>query len=166
MKLDELSRRDALRIAIALVPLAPSLALGQSTPDPAASCIRHLTFRWTSGEPIRLNVRHPAGGSLQNAPFLIDPEILSVTVGRDWLGPRLLINFGAAPAAVLASESSTHVGRQMLIMLGDSVITAAIVRGPFRDAMVLSGLERYENLSDLADALRGGPSDSARCAVS
>jgi hypothetical protein len=49
----------------------------------------------------------------------------------------------------------------MLIMLGDSVIAAAILREPVRDVFVLGGLSA-ERFSRLAESLRGGP-DIYRC---
>jgi hypothetical protein len=146
-------------------PLSSAIAQSPTAPDPAAPCIRHLTFRWTSSSPIRLDVTHPADIFLKNAPFLVDPEIVSVAIGNDRFGSNLTIRLGASAGAILAVESSTHVGQQMLIMLGDTVITAAMVRETIHDIMVLNGPD-VQKLELLAGALRATPDNAARCAIS
>ena len=119
-------------------------------------CASPLTFRWTSGEPIRLDVVHPGPAALMNPPFLHPPDITSVLVGRNRMGPTLTITLGPAAAAVLAAETSTHGDAQMLIMAGDTVVIAARVMGSLSGSVVLNGVENVAELQRRADTLRRG----------
>jgi hypothetical protein len=125
--------------------LAPCLlfAIAASYTSPAYTepavtipCVQHLTFRWTSGKPIRIDVPHPPPTSLENPPFLQDPEIISIVSGQNRFGGTIIFTFGPSPAVTLAAESSTHIHQQMLIMLGDTVIIAAMVLERLSDVVV------------------------------
>jgi preprotein translocase subunit SecD len=144
-------RRKIAVLAVLQAAMRVSVAAAESP------CAEHLTFRWTSGNAIRTDVAHPDEASLRNQPFLRDPEIVSVTTGHDRFGPRVMIRFGAEAAAVLATETSAHVGQQMMIMLGDRMISAAIVREPVRDVAVLSVPYDDKRLDKLARMLRNTP---------
>jgi hypothetical protein len=120
--------------------------------DSVAHCAQHLTFRWTSGDPIRLDVSHPAPASLVNQPFLRDPEILSVSIGQDRFGPNVTITLGPVPADVLASESAEHIGRQTLIMLEDTVIFSGIERDRISNTIMMHSFNE-DKMDKLADIL-------------
>ena len=120
----------------------------------AARCNKPLTFRWTSGEPIPANELHPPAASLKNHSFLRNPKILSVSTREDTDtgGPMLRVEFGPSAAAVLDAETSAHTYQQMLIMSGRTVVSAAIVRAPIKDGVVIieapfagAPLERLDN---------------------
>jgi len=51
----------------------------------------------------------------------------------------------------------------MMIMLGDSMISAAIVREPVRDVAVLSVPDDDERLDKLAKMLRNAPGGDVSC---
>jgi len=147
-----LTRPLSLVVSLALLTF-PAIGVA------ASPCAQHLTFRWTSGEPIRIDVIHPAPASLENRPFLSDPEILWVTEGRDRLGPEITVKLGPSAAATLADESEKHVEHQILILLGDRVLIAAIVRERLRDIVVahvqIPDVEREKILKALQLEARG-----------
>jgi preprotein translocase subunit SecD len=140
------------------VPLALIFLLFFSTAAAGelTSCGHNVTFRWNSGEAIVLNVSNPPAASLQNHPFLSNPEIVSVSSGRGVIGPIVTIRFGRAAAAVLAAQSSAHVHEQMLIMLDDTVVSAAIVMAPLSEVVVMQAPYEDERLTRLVDTLRNG----------
>jgi len=126
-----------------------------AAPGENVSCANGLTFRWTSGDPIRLDVSRPVAASLANPPFLRDPEILSVSQDRDRFGARLTIKLGPVAGKVLAAQSEAHLKSQMLIMSGDTLIIATMVLGPLGDVIVLRAPE--DRLNDTLKALTSGP---------
>jgi preprotein translocase subunit SecD len=140
-------------VALTAVPaiLATSAASVADEPRP---CAQSLTFRWTSGRPIQLDVSHPPAAALQNPPFLTDPEISSATRGENRLGANVVFTLGPAAAGVLKTETASHLQQQLLIMLGDTVISAAIVREPVGDTVVVSGFDDGGSLTRLAELLR------------
>lgn len=163
-ELDHVARRGPVLVRRKIAVLAAlQAAMAGSTAAAQSPCAEHLTFRWTSGNAVRTDVAHPDEASLRNQPFLRDPKIVSVTTGHDRFGPRVMIRFGAGAAAVLAAETSAHVGQQMMIMLGDSMISAAIVREPVREVAVLSVPYDDERLEKLAKMLRNTPGGHVSC---
>lgn len=130
------------------------LAGAPARAEVTAPCDQHLTFRWTFGTPIRTDVVHPGDVSLQNSPFLVDPEILSVTTGHNQFGPTITMKFGAGAAAVLAGETSTHIAHQLLIMLDDRVVSAVMVMSPVHDAAELNLPFDDDRFRRVADALK------------
>ena len=62
----------------AVLPLMPESSIVLA--NRAEVWPQHLSFRWTSGDPIRTDVIHPQPAALQNPPFLIDPDIVSAVV--------------------------------------------------------------------------------------
>jgi hypothetical protein len=141
---------DVVARVIALFFLATSPA---AAADGHASCEQSLTFRWTSGDPINGGVSRPDAASLENLPFLRDPEILSVEVGHDRLGSNATIKIGDAAAETLRSQSSSHLHQQMLIMLGDTVVVAVMVLSPVGNVFVLN-VPDNDRLGRVIDTLR------------
>jgi len=167
------SRRISVRSVVDGVPCVFVTFFLAMTPaaaaDNQASCNQRLTFRWTSGDPIKGGVSHPGAASLENQPFLRDPEILSVTPGHDWLGSNATIKVGAPAAEVLRVQSSSHLRQQMLIMLGDTVVVSAMVPAPISDVLVLhmpdtdqlgrvvTTLRKQQRCLGVEPSLSGGP---------
>lgn len=118
----------------------------------AIPCAQSLTFRWTSGDGIELDVLHPPPEALQNQPFLRDPEILWTRQGHDVIGPKLTFKLGPEAAAVFAVETASHRRHQLLIMLGDTVLVAAMVWERLDAEIELQGPEDdpayYEQLAN------------------
>jgi hypothetical protein len=77
-----------------------------------------------------------------------------MSAGHDRLGSTLTIRLGEAAAAVIAAETSTHVNHQMLVMLGDTVVAAAIVRAPLHEDILITGLFDDQQRDRLTAALR------------
>ena len=123
-------------------------ALLAANPARAAGCEQHhLVFRWTSGAPLAQDVIQPPEEALQNAPFLQDPELVSVTVDRTVQGPVIDVRLAPAPAKILAEETTAHLGQQMLMTLDGEVILAGVVPEP-----ILRGTAEIRNLHDRPQA--------------
>jgi len=101
-----------------------------------------LTFRWTSGPGIGRDAIRPPAEALQNPPFLTDPKIVSVTPFKWWLGDSVKVKLAPEAVEVLSVETGKHIREQLLIMLGDELVFAPVVRERLgRDEMVLSGAQ-------------------------
>ena len=122
--LTSIARREIIA-ASTLVCLAMFPANGAR----ATTCDdRPLTFRWNSASPLRFGIAHPPAEALRNLPFLVNPTILSVKLGRDRIGFSMIsIAFGQADAAILDRELAGHQHEQMLVMRGDTIVAAAEV---------------------------------------
>ena len=112
-------------LALAQAAVRPALAVDR------AACTPHLTFRWAAGGPVpRPGDHDPSARALGNEPFLRDPEILSVTTGKDWLGFYVRMTLGLAPAQIMLRQTSKHLDEFLVVMLGNIVIAAPWVTEP------------------------------------
>jgi hypothetical protein len=130
--------RSLCRVLVAALLIAASGPVWGA--DDGGSC-PSLTFRWTSGTPLRGDVVHPPRKALRHPPFLVDPEIVSVMPSdKGRFGEAVLIKLTHPAVDVLAAEVAKHDREQILIMLGNDFVFAPTVHGPMNhDEFALGG---------------------------
>lgn len=122
-------------VPVGVPPLAQARLQMWEVADPA-----HGTDR---GPTVRLNDRDGTALLLVEPALFTTADIAAVWLGRDEAGTTTLnirATADAAPRLMKATEA--RVGRRIAVSVGDQVITAATIAGPFGLSMQIAGLEQ------------------------
>ncbi len=104
-----------------------------------------------------LKDRDGATLALREPPFVSTADVASVAVGEDYEGQPVLnlkMTKAAAPRILAATEA--RIGRRVAFTVGDRVMTVATIRGPFGEAMQVSGLEGAADAQRIYTEITGG----------